>query len=1280
MSENEEPILPEELDAVMRAAYRRAAAQAGDSILAAIEALSGAVPRILLRDVADDEAPVVKPDTPETRAPSGRYQIVGELARGGVGVILKGRDVDLGRDVAMKVIRECHLRNPEILRRFVEEAQIGGQLQHPGIVPVYELGLKADRRPYFTMKLVKGRTLAAMLRDRADVAEDRRKLLGVFEQVCQTVAYAHARGVIHRDLKPSNVMVGNFGEVQIVDWGFAKVLSHGGVADEERPREPTPEVSVIETFRTGSEGSESQAGSVMGTPAYMPPEQAIGAIEQVDERSDVFSLGAILTEILTGRPPYEGEGKEVLLRAARSDLEEARERLESCGAESALTELALRCLEPAQERRPRDAGVLAEAIGAHLSEVEERARRSELEAAAAKVRVEKERRIRRLTTALAASILVAVLLGGGGLLWVQHNARLRRERTARTVNEALSEATLLLGRAQEAPVEDHSRWPGVLAAAERAAELAEAAGADEETRARCTGFLAEVREAEALARLAAARVERDREVRILLVDARGMRGESFPSEDRERAFAEAFARAGLPTRDLSPEALVARIRESSISGDLVAALDDWVGFRREDGEGGADETRALEEALRLADPDEFRNRVRGLEARRDLEGLRSLAKSEESAALPRETLLLLGDALGRAGDASAATAVYRVAHREHASDFWTSFGMAWWLGKVERPDVGQALSLFTTARSLLPGTRAAAFWSGMAHQWCRDIDGAIAVWEPLAERAPGYGQVRKGLAWLWYVRGFSHARSGNAIAAIASLREAVRLDAESGPHHALLVQLLVAAMRYEEAVETCRAAIRAGGDEDTLYMRLGQALIGQEEYAESEEALRAALEREPDQPLTHRLLGDALAWQEEFDDAKAAYRRALELAASAPFADLNLGILLCREGRFEEALPHLRRALEADPKDVGRQRRLFRAVRGAGMPEEARKLDERFLVEGLEHLGSGRASLGAFQIVGSLAGRLYDEEEAMRRFREKVEAPAPAVEAKFLAGLGWGIFQRTGRPDTSIPLYERASELAPESSTGCFYLGEALSAIGREEEALGAREEAFRRAASAGNDVMLGHALLSLGRFREALPHCIRALKDRDPAYVRHRLHLEDCPRLIELAADLEAIAGGGLEPADRHERILFAKLCFYRGRFEAACRHFLTAFGDTPGGTPLDRDALVRRRETLLLALRAACRTAGMRGGALTERERDRWRGQALAWAEEMLRLAREGIERFPLAEPFLEAYPLLALLSEADFREIREEAGIAKLEPAEREACRELWREIRELWEWVR
>jgi len=215
------------------------------------------------------------------------YEVLGELGRGGMGLVLRGRDLHLGRDLAVKLLHEEYQGQPHLIRRFVNEARICGRLQHPGVVPIHALGALPDGRPYFTMKLVEGRTLADLLDERADPAKDRPRLLAGFEQGCQAVAYAHSKGVIHRDLKPENVMVGAFGEVQVMDWGLAKVL------------ERNAEGPSVEGAAAGNGASD--ADRWLGTLAYMPPEQARGEVGRMDERCDVFSLGA-MPPTSTARP------------------------------------------------------------------------------------------------------------------------------------------------------------------------------------------------------------------------------------------------------------------------------------------------------------------------------------------------------------------------------------------------------------------------------------------------------------------------------------------------------------------------------------------------------------------------------------------------------------------------------------------------------------------------------------------------------------------------------------------------------------------------------------------------------------------------------------------------------------------------------------------------------------------------------------------------------------------------------------------------------------------
>ncbi|HET6573568.1 MAG TPA: serine/threonine-protein kinase [Fimbriiglobus sp.] len=205
----------------------------------------------------------------------------------------------------------------------------------------------------------------------------------MFEQVCQAVGYAHAHHVIHRDLKPANVMVGAFGEVQVMDWGLAKVLANR----EVEPPDADPDATLgTEVRSTRGADAATQAGSLLGTPAYMPPEQAIGAVDQIDTRSDVFGLGGILCVILTGQPPYVAADAESTRQlAARARLEDAFTRLEGCGAEPELEALCKRCLSAEKSDRPRDAGEVADAVRRLRADAEDRARRAELDRARAEV-------------------------------------------------------------------------------------------------------------------------------------------------------------------------------------------------------------------------------------------------------------------------------------------------------------------------------------------------------------------------------------------------------------------------------------------------------------------------------------------------------------------------------------------------------------------------------------------------------------------------------------------------------------------------------------------------------------------------------------------------------------------------------------------------------------------------------------------------------------------------------------------------------------------------------
>jgi len=535
-----------------------------ETVLEELGRRAGVVPKVLLHGSgsAAGSSPYVDPKS-VTRGvrPKGRanYQILGEIARGGMGTVLKGHDTDLGRDVALKVLNEGLAQKAAALDRFVEEAQIGGQLQHPGIVPVYELGVMSDERPYFTMKLVKGRTLSALLEQRATLAEDRHRFLSIFEAVCQTVAYAHSKGVIHRDLKPANVMVGAFGEVQVVDWGLAKVLGRGGVADEQRAAESSADQTVIETVRSGSSehGSDSIAGSVMGTPAYMSPEQAAGAVNRIDERSDVFALGAILCELLTGRPPYLINGEDdqgaILAKAGRADLDDAYGRLDESDADEDLMAICRECLMPARRQRPRNAEEVARRVHEYLAATEQRARDAELRAVAARVRT-------RHLALLFAVILIAVGVGSWGFLTVQ------RDRNRRTTE---ARAALTQASVDARALQAEGRYRVALDTVQAARQLVETVDADEELRKQARKLFFDARQAAAAAEQEDVVRERNAAFAGELSGIRTRTGSG--SRDYHKAFREYGLNMVAP--DLSP--VLSVMLASDIEEEFALALDDW---------------------------------------------------------------------------------------------------------------------------------------------------------------------------------------------------------------------------------------------------------------------------------------------------------------------------------------------------------------------------------------------------------------------------------------------------------------------------------------------------------------------------------------------------------------------------------------------------------------------------------------------------------------------------------------------------------------------------------
>jgi serine/threonine-protein kinase len=1252
-------------------------------------------------DFAWDEADPTDPQSaPAARPP--RYQVLGELARGGIGVVLRGRDPALGRELALKVLQERHRADPGVVQRFVEEAQIGGQLQHPGIVPIYDLGRLADRRPFIAMKLVQGRTLAALLAARPDPAQDRPRLLGIFEQVCQTMAYAHSRGVIHRDLKPSNIMVGGFGEVQVMDWGLAKVLrgrgANGG-AGGPAASDPPSSSDAVRTIRGDSDGDDSRDGSVLGTVAYMAPEQARGEVGAVDERADVFGLGALLCEILTGLPPFAAATRsESHALAVRGDPDAAHRRLESSGAEPELLQLARDCLSPDPADRPGDAGAVAQRMSAYLAGVQERLRAAELERVEAQARAAAERRQRRLQVGLATSLLgLVALASGGGLYQMQQRAR-QRQHTSEGVNTVLDRVAGLRSQALVAPEGDSSGWDRALSELQVADDVLRQGRPDRALGARVGRVRAELERGRSAAEQQARVILTERTLLAQLETVRGERARDPDFERADREYLAVFRAFGLDPDTATPEAFTAALAGRPAAPEIAAALDDWCWVRRI--RQGKDEPAwtKLADAARAIDPDPWRNRLRALygvpfaEAKPRLDAFAS--DSDSLSQQPAFSLVLLADMLSRAGESDQAAQVLRDAWRRFPGDFWVNISLAmnsWSEANQQFSRSEEAFQFLRAAVALRPESPAAHAELGHALMTTRELDAAIAEYRTAIRLNADDPVAHNNL-------GNALCAKGETDAAIAELRTAIGLKADFSGAYTNLGNALRAKGEIDAAIAAYRTSIGLKADLPEAHNNLAIALIAKGEPDAAIAELRTAIKLKADLPGFHSNLGKALRAKGEIDAAIAELRTAIGLKADHPGAHYDLGLALYDKGDIDQAVAEYRTAIRIKPDYHEAHNDLGNALYDKGDTDGA-MAEYRTTIRLKPDYPNAHSDLGnaLLRVKGDIDGAIAEHRTAIRLKPDYAEPHN---------NLGTALFEK-GDIDGAIEEYRTTIRLKPDYPTAHCNLGNTLRVKGDIDGAIeeyrttirlkpdyakahsgsgialvakgdidGAIAE-FRAALRLDPDnpesqANLGLTLRSRGDYQGALSALRRAVALAPPGSPVARA-LPEMIREIEpvaaLAGRLPAVLEGKDRPRNADEGTHLANMAYKKGYHAAAARLWDEALAADP---KLADDRQAQHRYNAACAAGLAGCGQGHDNPPPDESERAKLRARARDWLRAELDVWSKILDSgSPQARPTI-ASILKHWEEDTDLAGVRDPAALAHLPEAERPAWQALWADV--------
>jgi serine/threonine protein kinase/Flp pilus assembly protein TadD len=812
----------------------------------------------------------------------GPYKLLEQIGEGGFGVVFMAEQQDpIRRKVAVKVLKPG-MDTRQVIARFEAERQALALMDHPNIARVLDAGATQSGRPYFVMELVRALPITEYCDQNHVPVRERLELFG---SVCQAVHHAHQKGIIHRDIKPSNVMItlhDGTPVVKVIDFGIAKAMD-----------QQLTDKTLFTNY-----------AQMIGTPLYMSPEQAGLSGLDVDTRSDIYSLGVLLYELLTGTTPFDKDrfkeaGYDEIRRIIReeepprpstrlSDTWRAERTAQSSenktSSPSGATRFALRALrfqeldwivmkalEKDRNRRYESARALAADIERYLHDEPVQAGPP-----SAGYRFRKFARRNKTGLAVAGLTLFFMVLLGMGAGWLIRDKSARHAAVARELELAMQEASTL---------QEQKKWPEAREAAKQAQRILAGQGNEE------------IRERVHQLRKDLEMVLRLEEIRLPPTVA-GVEGD-FDDLAAVASYAQAFREYDIDVSTLEPAQAAERIRARSIRLELALALDHWARYAR--GTSKPDDPKANETSVaqliavaRAADPDPWRNQLRDAWEQRRSETLKKLVALPDVNSLPAQTwslLVLFNSSLGR----EQALAVLRLAQRKFPDDYWINFKLAYTMdfAPTREQQLDEAVRFYTAAVALRPRNAPAYFFLASAQKRRGNLDEAIAGYRKVIELKPDHAKAHNSL-------GIAFQAKGHRDEAVAEIQEAIRLEPNNWVFHYNLGVFLAKQGRRGEAVEAYQEAIRLQPGVAKAHSNLGTLLVQQGKLAEAIEEYRAAVKLEPSEGLLHYNLAFALKQSGNEEQSLQEFRKAIESKhpEGSAYHELSLLLLTCSDPKL----------------------------------------------------------------------------------------------------------------------------------------------------------------------------------------------------------------------------------------------------------------------------------------------------------------------------------------------------------------------------------------------